>query len=440
MNDSSGESQFEYDQLNRIQEEIRKVKDLGKEYSVKYQYNKAGQVKEMIDAKGESVNYSYDIAGRLQDVQSSEVSSTYNYDGVGNILKRIDNNGITEEFDYTALNQVKELKIRKNSTVKFHKQYQYDLNGNRETEIDMVKGKTHKFYFDNLDRLTGADYEYNAGSPALDLIYEYDKVGNRTRNKNQFNDYKYYYKDDSNELDYYINGNERMDFEHDDNGNMTRQVKKIAGVIKQEKIFQYDFENQLTSIEERKPLVNDPAELAQVKMSKYKYDGFGRRMKKDVNNLITEKQKTKYYLYSGMRVINEIGQDGKIDTGFVYGHTKIAQKSYKREEVNGVEVEKKSLGYIYQDPLGSAVIMADKKGNIVQQEEYAPFGELLYSVYRNNKTKNNYKFTGKELDEESGMHYFGARYYDPKLGRFITKDPIRDGINHFVYAENKRIS
>ncbi|MEW6619834.1 MAG: RHS repeat-associated core domain-containing protein [bacterium] len=42
--------------------------------------------------------------------------------------------------------------------------------------------------------------------------------------------------------------------------------------------------------------------------------------------------------------------------------------------------------------------------------------------------ENNFTFTGKEYDEATGLYYFGARYYDPKVGRFITKDPILEPV------------
>ena len=46
------------------------------------------------------------------------------------------------------------------------------------------------------------------------------------------------------------------------------------------------------------------------------------------------------------------------------------------------------------------------------------------------------RFTGKDWDEEAGLYYFNARWYDPELGRFITEDPIRDGVNWYGYVDN----
>ncbi|MGE5557317.1 MAG: RHS repeat domain-containing protein [Bacillota bacterium] len=48
----------------------------------------------------------------------------------------------------------------------------------------------------------------------------------------------------------------------------------------------------------------------------------------------------------------------------------------------------------------------------------------------------NYAYTRKKADEETGLVYFGARFYDPEIGRFITEDPAKDGVNWYVYCEN----
>ncbi|MFH0826540.1 MAG: RHS repeat-associated core domain-containing protein [Candidatus Omnitrophota bacterium] len=73
--------------------------------------------------------------------------------------------------------------------------------------------------------------------------------------------------------------------------------------------------------------------------------------------------------------------------------------------------------YYHSDHLGSSNIITNASGAQVQLSEYRPFGELSL----NTATRVNYYFTGKELDP-TGLYYYGARYYDPKVGRFITAD------------------
>ncbi len=76
--------------------------------------------------------------------------------------------------------------------------------------------------------------------------------------------------------------------------------------------------------------------------------------------------------------------------------------------------------YYHNDALGSPVAMTNDLGAVVWKADYQPFGEELITT---NTEPNAHRFTGKELDVETGLHYFGARYYDARLGRFISADP-----------------
>ncbi|MFW6016837.1 MAG: RHS repeat-associated core domain-containing protein [bacterium] len=86
------------------------------------------------------------------------------------------------------------------------------------------------------------------------------------------------------------------------------------------------------------------------------------------------------------------------------------------------------MSYYYTDHLGSTRAV-DVSGEITRLD-YAPFGEDF------KPTSERYKFTGKEDDISTGLHYFNARYYDPAIGRFITEDSAKDGINWYVYCGN----
>lgn len=79
--------------------------------------------------------------------------------------------------------------------------------------------------------------------------------------------------------------------------------------------------------------------------------------------------------------------------------------------------------YFYDtDPAGTPLVMTDSSGNVVWRADYKPFGE------ENSVTgtaANDLRFVGKVKDEETGLDYFGARYHDPRTGRFIAPDPVR---------------
>lgn len=79
--------------------------------------------------------------------------------------------------------------------------------------------------------------------------------------------------------------------------------------------------------------------------------------------------------------------------------------------------------YYHNDAIGSVVAASNEAGQLLWRKEYAPFGEQLDSTTENEKLA----YTGKEHDDATGLTYFGARYYDPYLGRFMGVDPA--GVN-----------
>ena len=79
--------------------------------------------------------------------------------------------------------------------------------------------------------------------------------------------------------------------------------------------------------------------------------------------------------------------------------------------------------YYHADNLGSASYLTNLDGEIAQHIEYVPFGEVFLEE-RNNKWNSPYLFNGKELDEETGLVYYGARYYNPRESVWLSVDPI----------------
>ncbi|MEM5787435.1 MAG: RHS repeat-associated core domain-containing protein [Syntrophobacteraceae bacterium] len=99
--------------------------------------------------------------------------------------------------------------------------------------------------------------------------------------------------------------------------------------------------------------------------------------------------------------------------------------------------------YYHPDHLGSLNVATDADGAEVQRVTYYPFGEIRTNA--GNDPGNidlAYKFTGQEYDSETGLYYYGARYYDPAIGRFITPDSIVQApgdprtLNRCAYARN----
>ena len=79
--------------------------------------------------------------------------------------------------------------------------------------------------------------------------------------------------------------------------------------------------------------------------------------------------------------------------------------------------------FYHPDHLGSANFLTDDQGRLVETTEFYPFGVERYSQ-RPGALKSEYRYTGKERDEDTGLTYYGARYYDSLVGRFINPDPL----------------
>lgn len=97
--------------------------------------------------------------------------------------------------------------------------------------------------------------------------------------------------------------------------------------------------------------------------------------------------------------------------------------------------------YYHSDHLGSSSYITNLDGEVVQHIEYVPFGEVFIEE-RNNIWNTPYLFNAKEFDEETGLYYYGARYYDPRLSLWISTDALKEktpNISPYVYTENNPI-
>jgi RHS repeat-associated protein len=95
--------------------------------------------------------------------------------------------------------------------------------------------------------------------------------------------------------------------------------------------------------------------------------------------------------------------------------------------------------YHINDHLGTCRVVIDHLGQVIRAQDYFPFGLTLRSL---NNQKTRFSYTGKELDTAGalGWFYFGARYYDPGIGRFISVDPLEEeywGWSPYLYCRNR---
>ena len=90
--------------------------------------------------------------------------------------------------------------------------------------------------------------------------------------------------------------------------------------------------------------------------------------------------------------------------------------------------------YYLSDHLGSVRVTLTETGAIDSWSDYYPFGKEARGSSTVNEPKE--QFTGKERDYESGLDYFGARYYNSEIGRFSSADPLSQYPSPYVYVGN----
>ena len=154
---------------------------------------------------------------------------------------------------------------------------------------------------------------------------------------------------------------------------------------------------------------------------RFVYDGDGGRVKK-----ITWRGTT---LFLGQSY--EVSPEGQPTLYVFAGGQRVAAK-----EANG------SLRIYHTDHLGSANVITDQNGSAVEVTENNPYG----SICREEGTVNvAHKFTGQRLDDETGLYFYNARYYDPEIGRFCSADSLIQNpsdpqtLNRYTYAGNNPV-
>ncbi len=150
----------------------------------------------------------------------------------------------------------------------------------------------------------------------------------------------------------------------------------------------------------------------------FTYDSFGRRTGKTIQGTTTN------FLYDGLNPVQE-KNGGTVTANLLTGLG--IDEFFTRTDGVGSRA-------LLTDALGSTVALGDGTGTLQTQYTYEPFGVTTQTGLA---STNSYKFTGRE-DDGTGLIYYRARYYEPRLQRFIAEDPIgfRGGINLYRYVRN----
>ena len=128
--------------------------------------------------------------------------------------------------------------------------------------------------------------------------------------------------------------------------------------------------------------------------------------------------------------------DGSLEAAQARAMARAAKNNFQE----GDAYEKMQF-YYHPDHLGSSSYITNLDGEVVQHIEYVPFGEVFVEE-RNNIWNTPYLFNAKEFDEETGLYYYGARYYDPRVSLWISVDPMQEenlSVSTYAYTLNNPV-
>lgn len=248
--------------------------------------------------------------------------------------------------------------------------------------------------------------------------YGYDGMGNRTSEKIQLRKeygYTYTYGPKSNRLMSRVkdDGTEKIEYAYDDNGNLTSKVVTKGNTVDTWE-YSYDLLNQLEQVTKNGTVV-----------SNYVYDPSGFRVEKS-----DSKGRIDYVpLLNG-----EVGYRKEFNSGREYSFIYVGGQHLAR--VNGVVGGGGKKFFYANDTQGTAMGITDEKGNKVVERDFAPFGERLKQSETDvvASDEDDSAFTGKDWDEDVGLYYYNARWYDAEIGRFTSEDSVADDPNLYGYC------
>ncbi|MGB5051542.1 MAG: RHS repeat-associated core domain-containing protein [Caldilineaceae bacterium] len=352
---------------------------------------------------GETVNYSYNSVGQMVGVagtNSYASSATYNPAGQ---LTQLVQPGITRQRVYETNSQRLSV-VRAGTASPWENRqkltYAYDNAGNVTSLTDgqngTGSGQVQSFGYDWLNRLVTASTNA-VGTGQYNHTYEYNATGNIT--KNAGNPYTY-----GSSKPHAVTAAFGNSYAYDNNGNQTtRTIGSTAYTLV------YDYENRLTEVKQGTTV-----------LASFVYDADGNRVKGTVGG-VTTVYIAGLYEYSGTAVKSYYTGPGGV----------VAMRS------GG------TVYYLLTDQLNSTARIVNTAGSIQATSYYFPFGGNRGGAYSSLTTK---RFTGQyhesTLPGGEGLYYYGARWYDAKLGRFVSADTIvpsagnPQSFNRYSYVYN----
>jgi len=394
MTDALGTTSYKYDARGRLVNEKRTIDSV--DYITQFTHDGADRISSITYPTGETVTQEYDDQGfpysLAGNIAGSLVGSAL-YNNLGDITEINLGNSTRTIFGYWDVGgtydtgggyygrlwRIMTAGQPGDNPVLQDIRHAWDAGGNLATRQDYLASETETFTCDFLDRLTGVSGPYSES-------YAYNQIGNITSR----NGTAYTYGSQP----HAVTAVGATGYTYDANGNMTARGSQTIA---------WDVENRPVSVSDNGTVTT------------FVYDGDGNRVKK------TEGGETVLYVN---KYYEKSLTTGNVTSYYYLGDRLVAMS------------ENSTLRYIHQDHLTGTALVTDANGDSLGAMKYYPFGETRSGTVPTDKL-----FTGQRLDDTS-LYYYGARYYDAEIGRFISSDTIvpnptnPQALNRYTYALN----
>ncbi|MDI1478691.1 RHS repeat-associated core domain-containing protein [Polyangium sp. y55x31] len=370
---------------------------------------------------GHSIGYEYDNDGLLTEVKTDAGELSLSLDPASGKLDTTTLDKVVTDLDYeTDFGALTSSKLFFNGTLKAHFSYdRYDAAGRIEKVTEIIDGQTttYEYVYDLRGQLEDV---FKNGSLVADH-YDYDAAGNRTGFIPAGGATVTGVPDAQDRMGSYGTAT----YAYNDDGQL--MSKTVGG---QQTIYNYDALGGLLRVT-----------LPGGQTINYLNDPQGRR----VARLDGSGQLVRGWVYgTGLLPEAEVDSSGNIVSIFVHptsGAPDIIVKPNAGPQQQDVAYR------VFKDHLGSPRLVIDlATGNIVQRIDFDVFGNATFVVDTlstpGTHDAHPFGFAGGLLDQDTGLVRFGARDYDPTLGRWTTKDPSRfnGGLNLYGYAGNDPVN
>ena len=370
--------------------------------TIQYRRDKFGRIESRIDPDGNKTSYTYDRFGQISRIEhTGGMVFDFEYTREGRLTKRKNPNGTVMDHLYDPAGRIDSVQHRNPSgEIISSRTYKHDLDGNRVEIID-EQGRGDTFQYDQEQKIIGEkgfwgwrNYVYGHGGqrisvsgPSLNVPYLYDDQGMLLKA-----------------------GEEKFGYDRD--GNLISRAGKEGATL-----YSYDGEGNLIGVE-----------LPGGKKIAYGYGPFRERIWRDENG------KRTYYLLDGSDVIQELSASFEPEANYLYGGL---------DQPLMVSFADGKNGFFHQDILGSILAISDSDRQVVARYSYDAFGRVLKEE---GAIRQTLRFTGRPFDPLTGLYDLRARFYDPKNGRFISRDPLSGEIDDpmtlspYLYVRNNPLS